>query len=193
MTRARSSRGAVCILAVLVGAAFPVCRAGVDEALSRMAKQAGQGQPLVRIGLEDGESLEIDASGPYRILDPKTGRNVWQGSYAEPIQVVADGAPAGGVARVYRIQVGAFSSAAAAERERDRMRAATGAPGVVRHDPDRGNWRVRLGKSKTRSGLNSLLERLREMGLQQLWIAEEAAAEIKGVDLRLVDSRWQSH
>lgn len=158
-----------------------------------MAKRVGHGEPLVRIGLDDGGSLEIGASGPYRILDPETGRAVWQTSYEEPIQVVADGAPAGGVARVYRIQVGAFGSAAAAERERDRLRAATGAPGVVRHDPDRGNWRVRLGESSTRSGLNSLLERLRTMGQQELWIAEEAAAEVEGVDLRLVDSRWQSH
>jgi len=164
----------------------------VDEALSRLAKRAGQGEPLIRIGLEDGESLEIDASGPYRILDPKSGRDVWQASYEEPIQVVADGAPAGGVSRVYRIQVGAFSSAQAAERERDRMRAATGAVGVVRHDPDRGNWRVRLGESKSRSGLNALLERLRSMGLQELWIAEEAASEVTGVNLRLVDSRWDS-
>ena len=192
MTRTRPSCYAVCLIAAVVSATFPLCRADVDEALSRMAKRAGQGEPLVRIGLEDGESLEIDASGPYRILDPESGRDVWQASYEEPIQVVADGAPAGGVGRIYRIQVGAFASAEAAERERDRMRTATGAAGVVRHDPDRGNWRVRLGESDSRSGLNGLLERLRAMGLRQLWIVEEAAVEVAGVDLRLVDSRWQS-
>ena len=157
-----------------------------------MAKRAGQGEPLVRIGLEDGESLRIEATGSYRILDPESGRDVWQPAYDAPIQAVADGAPSGGVGRVYRIQVGAFGSSEAAERERDRLRSATGAPGVVRHDSDRGNWRVRLGEASSRSGLNALLERLRALGLQELWIAEEAAAEIEGVDLRLVDSRWQS-
>ncbi len=192
MIRAWPGRSGVGVVVVLVGAAFPVGAADVDQALSQFAKRSGQDAPLVRIGLEAGESLEIGATGPYRVLDPATGKDTWQASYSERIQVVADGAPSGGVERVYRIQVGAFGSAAAAERERDRLRTATRAPGVVRHDPDRGNWRVRLGESSNRGGLNALLERLRAMGLQELWITEEAAAEIEGVDLRLVDSRWQS-
>jgi stage II sporulation protein D len=193
LNRLGSRRGGVHLAVALVCAAFPAVAADVDAVLSGIAKRAGQGEPLVRIGLEDGESLEIEGTGPYRILDPETGKDTWQSSYEDGIQVVADGAPAGGVERIYRIQVGAFGSAAAAERERDRLRTATGAPGVVRHDPDRGNWRVRLGENRSRTGLNSLLERLRAMGLQELWIAEEAAAEIEGVGLRLVDSRWKSH
>ena len=193
MTGRRIARRAGGLALTLLGLAGPYCLAGADEALAQMAEQAGEGQPLVRIGLEDAESLEIEATGPYRIVDPETGKDIWQASYSAPIQVVADGAPAGGVKRIYRIQVGAFGTAAAAESERDRLRATTGAAAVVRHDPDRGNWRVRLGESDSRTGLNALLEQLRGLGLQELWIAEEAGTAIEGVDLRLVDARWQSH
>jgi len=193
VTRVRPERWLAFLTAVWVCVTLPAWGAGIDPALSRMAQRAGQGEPLLRIGLEDGESLEIEATGSYRILDPESGRDIWQASYDALIRVVADGAPGGGVERVYRIQVGAFGSSAAAERERDRLRQATGVSGVVRHDPDRGNWRVRLGHSHNRSGLNGLLETLRAMGLQELWIAEEAATEVEGVDLRLVDARWNSH
>ncbi|NIQ85342.1 MAG: SpoIID/LytB domain-containing protein [Acidobacteria bacterium] len=186
-----SARSVVAAFAVSLTMAT-LAQADTDDRFQRLAKRAGQGDPLVRIGLEDGESLEIEAAGAFRILDPDSGKDVWHASYDEEIRVVADGAPAGGVERVFRIQVGAFGSAEAARGELERLRTATGAPGVVHHDPDRGNWRVRLGESPTRTGLNALLERLREMGLQALWIAEEAAELVEDVTLRLVDSRWQS-
>jgi len=93
---------------------------------------------------------------------------------------------------VYRIQVGALASREAAERAPRALEAAYGAPGVVRHDPDRGNWRVRLGRAEDRLELNALLERLRAAGLPDLWISEEAGEEISGVTLRLVDAGFDS-
>ncbi len=182
-------------LPALIAATFlplSFAQADADDRFRRLAKRAAQGDPLVRIGLEDGESLEIDAGGSFRILDPDSGKDVWHASYDGTIRVVADGAPAGGVERIYRIQVGAFSSAEAAQGELERLRGQTGVAGVVRHDPDRGNWRVRLGESRSREGLNALLERLRAMGLQALWIAAEAGELVEDVTLRLVDARWES-
>lgn len=181
------------LLAIALCHALPAVAAEVDDALKRLAQDAGQAGSLVRIGLDDGERLEIDAAKGFRILDPATGRDVWRARYDGPVAVVTDGAPRGGVARVYRIQVGAFGTEQAAAHELQRLRTETSAPGVVHHDPDRGNWRVRLGAGESRAALNGLLERLRGMGLRELWIAEEAATEVQGVVLRLVDSSsWAS-
>jgi stage II sporulation protein D len=166
--------------------------ADVDAALDRLARGVGQGNPLMRIGLEDGDRLEIGATRGFRIVDPATGKDAWKPRYADDVSVVADGVPEGGVERVYRIQVGAFGTEQAAQRELDRLKAETSAPGIVHHDPDRGNWRVRLGAASSRGALNGLLERLREMGMQELWIAEEAASRVEGVQLRLVDAGWNS-
>jgi stage II sporulation protein D len=62
----------------------------------------------------------------------------------------------------------------------------------VRLDPDRGTWRVRLGRASDRAGLAPLLEKLRASGASGIWIAEEPASEVTGVPLRLVDSDWSS-
>ena len=180
------------ICVALVWVAFAPCGADADAALAQLARRAGQGEPLVRIGLDADRRLEIGATRAFRVVDPETGKDAWQESYDRPVQIVADGAPAGGVSRVFRIQVGAFGSPEAAEQELRRLRGLTNAPGVVRRDPDRGNWRVRLGEGASRSALNGLLEQLRGLGIQELWIAEEAASEIEGVELRLVDSDWDS-
>jgi stage II sporulation protein D len=178
---------------VLLLCAGPVAAdADADAALDRLARRAGQGDPLMRIGLEDGERLEIGSTAGFRIVDPATGKDVWKPRYAEDVWVVADGVPSGGVERIYRIQTGAFGSEQAAAKELERLRAATSAPGIVHHDPDRGNWRVRLGAESSRGKLNGLLETLRAMGLQELWIAEEAASRIDDVELRLVDSGWNN-
>ena len=170
----------------------PLQAADTDTALERMARDAAQGGELLRIGLEDGERLEISATAGFRIVDLATSADAWHKAYDRPVQVVAEGAPPDGVRRVYRIQVGAFSSPEAARRELERLQRETHAPGVVHHDSDRGNWRVRLGEEDSRGALNGLLERLRSDGLQELWIAQEAAAEVRGVTLRLVDAAWES-
>ena len=53
-------------------------------------------------------SVRVDSRGPFRIVDPLTGRNVWKAEFRGEIQVVAAGGPRGGVPSVFRIQVGAF-------------------------------------------------------------------------------------
>lgn len=93
---------------------------------------------------------------------------------------------------VYRVQVAAVESAEAAEAERARFEATYGTPAVVRYIPDRGSWRVRVGASPDRAGLAMLLSKLRDAGLQGLWIAEEPASEASGVRLRVVDASYDS-
>jgi len=163
-----------------------------DSGLLGLAETAGQTAPVVRIGLDSGHRIEISSKGPYRVIDPRTGRSVWRESFREPVQFVAEGGPKGGVPTVYRVQVGAFATQQAAEAELQRLEQALGVSGVVRHNPDRGNWRVRLGRAEERLALNRLLERIRAMGLEDIWIAEEPADEVSGVVLRLVDESYES-
>lgn len=193
MSRPQSGAAATAmILSLTASLVMPVAAAGLDDAVRRLAESVGQVEPLMRIGLESAHAVEISSAAPYRVIDPRSGETVWRSRFDGPLRVVADGGPQGDVAVVYRIQVGAFGSAAAAEAERERLSRETGAPAVVRHDPDRGNWRVRVGKASDRLELNPLLERLRADGAGQVWIAEEPAAELRNVTLRLVDASYES-
>lgn len=188
--RRRSNRVASLILSLAVPT-LPAA-AAADPELAALAAAAGQGEPILRIGLTAGHRVELSSSRPFRIVDPSSGAPVWKPSFRGSVQVIAEGGPEAEPDTVYRIQVGAFGSREAAERELRKLEAAFGAPGVVRHDPDRGNWRVRLGRAEDRLSLNGLLERLRAAGLPDLWISEEAADELSGVTLRLVDPSYSS-
>jgi stage II sporulation protein D len=158
-----------------------------------LARAAGQGEPLLRIGLDSAHRLKIDSRRPFRVLDPATGKPVWKDEFSGELTVVADGGPEEAVGSVFRIQVGAFSTREAAEAERDRLSRGVGVPGVVRHHPDRGTWRVRLGEAANRDALDSLMNRLRAKNLQGLWIVEEPARPADDVRLRLVDASFNSH
>jgi stage II sporulation protein D len=163
--------------------------AGADAAIARYAAAAGEPDPLIRVGFDDGARVRIEAAGGIRILDPATGRDVWRARYDGEIVLLPEGAPANGPGTVFRIQVGAYGSEEAARTERDRLAGEFGVPAVVRYVPDRGSWRVRIGEASDRDGLAGLLERLRASGRSGLWIAEEPAREVSGVTLRLVDGR----
>ena len=145
--------------------------ADTDRAIRQLAKDAGQGSPLMRIGLEPAHTIEIDGDGPFRIIDPSTGRDAWRKKFTGAVRAVADGGPTEGVRAVYRIQVGAFGNEAAAEAERARLAQKLGVPAVVRRDPDRGTWRVRVGEHSERLSLNPLMERLAALGIDDAWIA----------------------
>lgn len=163
-----------------------------DDRLRSLLGQLGQGTPTVRIGLAHAHRITVSGRGAFRILDAETGKSLWKPRFKEEIQVVAEGGPIGGVDSVYRIQVGAFTTRESAEQELVRLSADVGAEGVVRHDPDRGNWRVRLGLADKRLALGGLMDRLRERGMQGLWIAEEAAEAVGDIRLRLVDGSYDS-
>ncbi len=165
--------------------------ADADDRLEKWTLAARQSRPLVRIGLEPRQGVEISGDA-FRVLDPRTGKTVWRERFGGALNVVAEGAPEGGVGVTYRVQVAALGSKAAAEAALAELERDLGVAGVVRHDPDRGNWRVRLGGSPDRLGLNRLIDRLRASGRSDYWIAEEPAAELGDVSLRLVDARYES-
>ncbi len=158
----------------------------------RLAVAAGQGTPLVRIGLAAGHRVTIESDGPFRIVDLATGEAVWRPRFTQPIQVVAEGGPLEAAASLFRVQVGAFQSAEAAQHELAELEKSFAAPGVVHYDPDRGNWRVRLGQADDRLELGPLVRALREAGVEGIWIAEEPREAVSEVRLRLVDASYES-
>jgi len=182
------------LLGLLIWAAHPAVRADEtsDERLRSLAAKADQKQPILRIGLKHEHRVTVTASPGFRIVDPATGKSLWRDGFRGEIQIVAQGGPRDGVRSVYRIQVGAFRDEASAERELERLVGLSGSSGVVHHDPDRGNWRVRLGLADDRLALGPLMDKLRAAGMQGMWIAEEPAESAGQVTLRLVDESYES-
>lgn len=164
----------------------------VDDAVRTAAAAANPPGTLYRVGLDVAHRLMLSSEREYRLVDPSRGAAAWKELYSGEIALIAQGGPEEQPASIYRIQVGAFASAEAAEQERAKLAQALGAPAVVRYLADRGSWRVRVGESKTRGGLAPLLATLRDAGRKGLWIAEEQEAGPKGVTIRLVDSAWDS-
>jgi len=179
-------------LPLIVVACAAALAADIDERLRKSAAGLGQREPMIRIGLAPVHRVEIGSDGTFRVLDPATGKPLFKPVFSGTLHVVAEGGPTGEVPSVYRVQVAAFSSEQAAEAELKRLVAETGIQGVIRRDPDRGVFRVRMGTGRTRLSLNTLLERLRRAGMSGLWVTEEPAEEIAGVTLRLVDESYDS-
>jgi stage II sporulation protein D len=182
----------VIVLSGLLSGAGALAQEDADARLRALAEASGQQPPILRIGLDHGHRVSVSADRGFRVVDPHTGAAVWRDEFEGEIQVVAEGGPREAVATVYRVQVGAFGDRTAAENELERLSRLTGAPGVVHHDDDRGNWRVRLGRADERLALGPLMEALRESGLEGLWIAEEPALAVTDVSLRLVDDSYES-
>lgn len=163
-----------------------------DDRLRRLAAEARQEPPLMRIGLEPGSSITIASAKPYRLIDPATGSDVWRERFQGQVQVLVEGVDLEGSAPVFRVQAGAYSTEAAANQELARLQAIAGTRGTLHRDVDRGQWRVRLGTAPDRESLAPVLEKLRLAGVEGLWIAEEPAATPAGASLRLVDERYAS-
>jgi stage II sporulation protein D len=171
------------------GSAVP---AEAPTRLARLAHQAGEPDPLYRVGFEPAAAYEITSTAPFRTLDPASGEDVWRPRHKGPLRVVVDGAPPGGVPSVFRVQVSALSTAEAAERERERLARELSTEAVVHRDPDRGTYRVRLGRAADRLQLQSLVERARAAGFEDAWIVEEPGAVVGQLALRLVDAAYDS-
>ncbi len=182
----------VATLFLLVVFLLPAVGETTDENLRALVIRNGEERPILRIGLADAHRVNVTCRGAFRIVDVRTGKPVWKSSYDEEIRLVAEGGPREGAASIYRIQVGAYGDRDSAETEKSRLERLVGTTGVVHHDPDRGNWRVRLGSADDRQGLSPLMDRLREAGIQGLWIAEEPAEAVTDVRIRLVDESFDS-
>ena len=180
-------------LAIGVAIAAGAVHAGAgDDAIRVAAAAVNPPGTLFRVGLDVDHRLMLSSDRPFRVIDPATGSPVWKDVYSGEIALLAQGGPEADPPSIYRIQVGAFTTAEAAETERAKLETSLRAPVVVRYLADRGSWRVRAGESKTRGGLMGLMATLRDSGAKGLWIAEEPATAAAGVTLRVVDAAWDS-
>lgn len=160
-------------------------------AVATIAANANPPGKMYRVGLTRAHTLTVTSDKPFTIVDPDQGRAVWRDAYRGALTLVADGGPEDEPASVFRVQVAAFTTEAAAQEERARLERELGQPAVVRYVPDRGSWRVRVGESRTREALGPLVERLRASGRTGTWIAEEPETA-GGVSIRLVDPSFVS-
>jgi stage II sporulation protein D len=188
-----SGRSGSWLAAILLGAT-PVAGEGpaADDRLRALAAEADRAGTIVRIAVASGSSVRLASPGPFRIVDPARGSDAWRPSYRGEVAVVVEGGPVEAIPDVWRVQTGSYGSEAAARAELDRLRAAFGEPGVVRRDPDRGTWRVRIGESADREGLSGLVSSVRDSGIAQAFLVAEPARTAEGITLRLVDSGWES-
>ena len=159
--------------------------------IATIAAAANPPGRLYRVGLTRAHTLAVSSDKPFTVVDPDEGRAIWKDAYRGSLTLIAEGGPEEEPASVFRVQVAAFSTEAAAQEERGRLEKEFGQPTVVRFVPDRGSWRVRIGESKTREALGPLVERLRGAGRTGTWIAEEPETHA-GVTIRLVDASWVS-
>lgn len=172
--------------------AFPVGSVPPGDERASSVLASGEVEPVLRIGLEARHRIALDSGGPYRIVDPESGAAVWRETYSGETLAIAEGGPEGEPPSVYRIQAGAFSTEESAEAERRRLEQVYGEPAIVRRNPDRGSFRVRLGLATSREELSPLLARVRRDGMASAWVAEEAVEEKAGVSIRLVDRSFES-
>jgi stage II sporulation protein D len=166
--------------------------APADDAVRKAAAAVNPPGRLFRVGLDVGHRLMLASDRPYRIVDPVGGQAVWKDAFTGELALIAQGGPEADPLSIYRIQVAAFASSAAADEEKTKLEGSLHVPVVVRYLPDRGSWRVRVGESKTRSGLLPLMATLRDAGRKGMWIAEEPQAAAPGVAIRLVDAAWDT-
>ncbi len=169
---------------------------------ARVDPGLAQPGPRIRIGLTgDDEKLRVGADAPFRLLDGRTGRELWPDRAPGPVMIVPEGGRAAAGPRVYRVQVGAFRDEAAARTRAEALSAALAAPADIAKDPDRGVFRVRLGRAAKPEDLGDLLARVRASGVPDAFLMSEAAPPAAPdpaappappPGLRLLDARWES-
>ena len=147
MRRLAGSRLLAVLAAALIGCAGQA--AGTtgrdDAAMGKLAGSVNTAGLLFRVGLDVGHRLMLSSDRPYTLVDPSRGGAVWKDGYTGETALIAEGGPEGEPVSVFRIQVGAFATAEAAEAERASLAKLFGVEAVARFVPDRGSWRVRVG------------------------------------------------
>ncbi|MBP7146744.1 MAG: SpoIID/LytB domain-containing protein [Acidobacteria bacterium] len=147
--------------------------------------------PVVRVGLDgDGTEVRVGADGPFRILDPATGTEIWPERAPGEVLVVREGGRAGVAERVHRVQVGAFRTEAQATELAERLERELREPADATWEAARGVFRVRVGRGADAGQLAALLAAVRGSGYPDAWIVTERVQRLEGGALRLLDARW---
>jgi len=95
---------------ILLLSALPLAASAAAPSPELLAAAAGEQAPMMRIGLDAADSLQLSAGKPFRIIDPGNGKEVWKARFEGDLQVVAEGGPGGPPQSIYRVQVRASLS-----------------------------------------------------------------------------------
>jgi stage II sporulation protein D len=151
--------------------------------------------PRVRVSLSTNrQEIPLGATaGRLRLLDGKSGAELWPERAAGTVRVVRDVAVEdrdATIEEVRRIQVGAFRDEPQAKDLGARLESELRQPAITYWDSDRNVWRVRIGEAKEPDELKPLLSQVRESGYPDAWIVREPVQRLEGATLRLLDARW---
>jgi stage II sporulation protein D len=152
--------------------------------------------PRVRVALTaHRQEIPLGATaGRLKLLDGRTGAELWPDRAAGPVRVVRDVAAEdrdSTLEEVRRIQVGAFRDEPQAKDLGARLETELRQPAITYWDSDRSVWRVRIGEAKEPEELKPLLSQVRESGYPDAWIVREPVRRLEGATLRLLDARWE--
>jgi peptidoglycan hydrolase-like amidase len=149
--------------------------------------------PKVRIGLtSDPVKVRVFAADGVVVRDPIRRTPIWKKRFEGGIYLVSDtgGAETG---LLYRVQIASFAARDQAEAKKTEMQSLLPKEKVlVTYNPDRKNWRVRVGEFRSREDAAGLVQRLNDEGYSELWVTEEGKAVSGRRRIRLVDDRWRN-
>ena len=147
--------------------------------------------PTVRIGLTgDGRTLSVESSGGLYVVDRETGRDVWKHIHRGILRVVLERGGVAAPAPVFRVQVASLASEQEASALKERLEEETNEVVQVTRNPDRNAWRVRVGQRASREEIRQVEEKVRALGFDEIWVAQEAGSGGREPRLRLVDDDY---
>jgi stage II sporulation protein D len=149
-------------------------------------------QPPLRIGL-DTQATEwiVSLEGGGQICD-RSGQPVMKLAPDEKLRIWWDGRGASDPTTEYRIQVGGPHSASEAAARMKRLKELGETPDRVRI-PDADAWRVLTGHFPEAGKAEPVLQKLQDLGFEELWVATEPTAgqPRKGRALYAVTDRYE--
>lgn len=163
----------------------------VVPALILVSVTAVASQPLLRIGL-DTQATEwtVALEGGGQVCD-RTGKPLLQLAPDEKLRIWWDSRGLSDPTAEYRIQVGRPLGSAESARLMQRLKALGEAPDRVKV-PDADTWRVLTGHFADAAKADPVLQKLQDLGYDELWVASEARpnAPRKGRALYAVTERY---
>lgn len=152
----------------------------------------GAVQPPLRIGLDTQASeWVVSLEGGGQVCD-RSGRPLLKLSPDEKLRIWWDSRGVSDPTSEYRVQVGRPLAAAEAAVLMKRLKELGEAPDRVKV-PDADTWRVLTGHFRTADEAEPVLQKLQDLGFEELWVASEArsGSPRKGRALYAVTDRYE--
>jgi stage II sporulation protein D len=161
-------------------------------ALILLAVSALAAQPPLKIGLDtQGTEWIVSLEGGGQVCD-RAGKPLMKLAPEEKLRIWWDSRGASDPTTEYRIQVGGAQDATEAAALMKRLKDMGEAPDRVKV-PDADSWRVLTGHFPEAGNAEPVLQKLQDLGFEELWVAHESRAgqPRKGRALYAVTERYE--